>query len=237
MFPRESPPPRSQPPAEGVNVKPRTLGSTGYGVSELGFGGWGLGGSQWRGVDDGQGRDALRAAVDRGITFFDTALAYGDGHSERLMGQALKPEIHAGRVVVATKVPPRNEEWPGRAGAPLADVFPARHLSASTERSLQNLGVDAEVLERSFRGGGEMRGRKDVCERRTGPPWPFLVPRRDLGSDDHATSVDFGLQGLAHEALAMAVPVRQGGIEERDPSVHGCAQGITSLAIVHAAPL
>ena len=63
------------------------------------------------------------------------------------MGQALKPEIHAGRVVVATKVPPRNEEWPGRAGAPLADVFPARHLSASTERSLENLGVDALQLQ------------------------------------------------------------------------------------------
>ncbi|PYN64017.1 MAG: aldo/keto reductase, partial [Candidatus Rokuibacteriota bacterium] len=128
-------------------MKPRTLGSTGYVVSELGFGGWGLGGSQWRGVDDGQGRDALRAAVDRGITFFDTALAYGDGHSERLMGQVLKPEIHAGRVVVATKVPPLNEEWPGRAGAALADVFPARHLSASTERSLENLGVDALQLQ------------------------------------------------------------------------------------------
>jgi len=56
-------------------VKPRTLGSTGYVVSELGFGGWGLGGSQWRGVDDGAARDALRAAVDRGITFFDTASA------------------------------------------------------------------------------------------------------------------------------------------------------------------
>src|SRR5256885_13781456 len=63
------------------------------------------------------------------------------------MGQALKPEIHAGRVVVATKVPPRNEEWPGRAGAPLAEVFPARHLSASTERSLENLGVDALQLQ------------------------------------------------------------------------------------------
>src|SRR5437016_14540928 len=125
----------------------RTLGATGYVVSELGFGGWGLGGSQWRGVDDGAGRKALREAVDRGITFFDTALAYGDGHSERLMGQALKAEIHAGRVVVATKVPPRNEEWPGRAGAPLADVFPAPHLSASTERSLENLGVDALQLQ------------------------------------------------------------------------------------------
>ena len=59
-------------------MKNRTLGSTGYVVSELGFGGWGLGGSQWRGVDDGEARDALRAAVDRGITFFDTALAYGE---------------------------------------------------------------------------------------------------------------------------------------------------------------
>ena len=128
-------------------MKTRTLGSTGYVVSELGFGGWGLGGSQWRGVDDRQARDALREAVDRGITFFDTALAYGDGHSERLMGQALKPPMQAGRVVVATKVPPLNEEWPGRAGARLADVFPARHLSASTERSLEHLGVDALQLQ------------------------------------------------------------------------------------------
>src|SRR6266404_6849235 len=125
----------------------RTLGATGYVVSELGFGGWGLGGSQWRGVDDGAGRKALREAVDQGITFFDTALAYGDGHSERLMAQVLKSEIHAGRVVVATKVPPLNEEWPGRAGAPLADVFPARHLAASTEQSLQNLGVEALPLQ------------------------------------------------------------------------------------------
>src|SRR5438034_228005 len=82
-----------------------------------------------------------------------------------------------------------------------------------------------------------MPGRKDVPERRTGPPRPFLVERRNLGRDDHATGVDFGLQDLAHEALAMAVAVRQSGIEERDPPVHGCAQGITSLAIVHAAPL
>src|SRR5258705_384614 len=125
----------------------RTLGTTGYAVSELGFGGWGLGGSQWRGGDDGAGRKALREAVGQGITFFDTALAYGDGHSERLMGQVLKPEFHAGRVVVATKIPPLNEEWPGRAGARLPDVFPARHLAASTEQSLQNLGVEALPLQ------------------------------------------------------------------------------------------
>src|SRR5256712_8242288 len=122
------------------------LGTTGYVVSELGLGAWGLGGDMWRGVDDGAAREALRAAVDQGITFFDTALAYGNGHSERLIGEVLKADIRAGRVVVATKVPPRNQEWPGKAGKPLADVFPARHLAASTERSLKNLGVEALPL-------------------------------------------------------------------------------------------
>jgi len=128
-------------------VKTRMLGTTGYVVSELGLGAWGLGGDMWRGVDDGAAREALRAAVDQGITFFDTALAYGNGHSERLIGEVLKAEIRAGRVVVATKVPPRNQEWPGKAGKPLADVFPARHLAASTERSLKNLGVEALPLQ------------------------------------------------------------------------------------------
>ena len=130
-----------------MTLKTRILGSTGYAVSELGLGGWGLGADMWRGVEDSQAREALREAVDRGITFFDTALAYGNGHSERLMGQVLKAEIRANRVVLATKVPPLNEEWPGRAGAPLADVFPARHLAASTEHSLKNLGVEALPLQ------------------------------------------------------------------------------------------
>ncbi len=130
-----------------MTLKTRILGSTGYAVSELGLGGWGLGADMWRGVDDGAGRDALREAVERGITFFDTALAYGNGHSERLMGRALNAEIRANRVVLATKVPPLNEEWPGRPGAPLADVFPARHLAASTEQSLKNLGVEALPLQ------------------------------------------------------------------------------------------
>jgi len=127
-------------------VKTRTLGTTGYVVSEIGFGGWGLGGEMWRGVDDGTGREALRAAVDHGITFFDTALAYGNGHSERLIGAALQPEIRAGRVAVASKVPPRNQEWPGKAAKPLREVFPARHLAASAEQSLKNLGADALSL-------------------------------------------------------------------------------------------
>jgi len=128
-------------------VKSRTLGSTGYSVSEIGYGGWGLGADMWRGVDDAQAREALRAAVDQGVTFFDTALAYGSGHSERLIGEVLRDEIRAGRALVATKVPPLNQEWPGRANRPLAAVFPTRHIATSTETSLKNLGVDALSLQ------------------------------------------------------------------------------------------
>ena len=128
-------------------VKTRPLGSTGYRVGEIGFGGWGLGADMWRGVDDALSRAALREAVDQGITFFDTALAYGKGHSERLIGQVLKDELRAGSAVVATKIPPRNQEWPGKADKPLAAAFPARHIAACTETSLKNLGVEALSLQ------------------------------------------------------------------------------------------
>jgi aryl-alcohol dehydrogenase-like predicted oxidoreductase len=128
-------------------MRNRTLGTTGYDVSEIGYGGWGLGGGQWRGAQDSEGRDALRKAVDEGVTFFDTALAYGDGHSEQVIGQALRAEIRDGHAVIATKVPPLNQAWPANGNRPVTEVFPARHLAASTEASLKNLGVDALQLQ------------------------------------------------------------------------------------------
>jgi aryl-alcohol dehydrogenase-like predicted oxidoreductase len=124
-------------------MKTRTLGTTGYRISEIGFGGWGLGGEMWRGVDDSEGRKALREAVDQGITFFDTALAYGNGHSERVIGETLKDDIRANRAVVATKIPPMNRQWPAKASYKLTDVFPAEYIHSSTEQSLKNLRVDA----------------------------------------------------------------------------------------------
>ena len=124
-------------------MKSRKLGNTGYRVSEIGFGGWGIGGEMWRGVDDADGRKALREAVDQGITLFDTALAYGGGHSERVIGETLKDEIRANRVVVATKIPPKNRQWPGKASYKFGDVFPAKYIAKSTEESLKNLRVDA----------------------------------------------------------------------------------------------
>ena len=128
-------------------MKQRPLGNTGYRVSEIGFGAWGIGGAMWRGVDDSDGRKALREAVDQGISFFDTALAYGDGHSERLIGEVLKDDIRAGRVVVSTKIPPLNQEWPAKASYKLASVFPAKHIASSTEQSLKNLRMEALHLQ------------------------------------------------------------------------------------------
>ena len=128
-------------------MKQRPLGNTGYRVSEMGYGAWGLGGEMWRGVDDAEGRKALREAIEQGITFFDTALAYGNGHSERAVGEELKNEIRAGRATVATKIPPKNSQWPARASYKLADVFPAKYIAASVEQSLKNLRMEALHVE------------------------------------------------------------------------------------------
>ena len=130
-----------------MTVNTRALGTTGYEISEVGFGGWGLGAKMWRGVGDAEARRALRQAADLGVTFFDTALAYGDGHSESLIGRELRAEIHDGRAIVATKIPPRNRLWPAVPNSSIADVFPARYLAACTERSLRNLGIEALPLQ------------------------------------------------------------------------------------------
>lgn len=124
-------------------MKSRALGKTGYTVTAIGFGAWGVGGDMWRGSDDSSGREALRAAVDQGITFVDTALAYGDGHSEQLIGATLKSELRSGKVTVATKIPAKNYVWPGAATSRIREVFPADYVATATEASLKRLGVDA----------------------------------------------------------------------------------------------
>ena len=95
-------------------VNNRTLGRTGWQVSEIGYGAWGIGGAMWQGSDDTQSLAALHAALDAGCTFIDTALAYGDGHSESLVGRAVREQ--KGQAFVATKVPPKNGLWPARGG-------------------------------------------------------------------------------------------------------------------------
>jgi aryl-alcohol dehydrogenase-like predicted oxidoreductase len=121
-------------------VAKRRLGRTGLEVSEVGYGSWGLGGKQWLGGDDEEGLRALNRALDLGVNFIDTALAYGDGHSEQLVGQVLRSR--PGEAYVATKVPPKNGQWPGRGDVSVEDVFPAEYVVECTEQSLRNLGVE-----------------------------------------------------------------------------------------------
>jgi aryl-alcohol dehydrogenase-like predicted oxidoreductase len=120
-------------------MKYRTLGRTGIEVSEIGYGAWGIGGVQWTGGDDEEAKRALNLAIDQGLNFIDTALAYGDGHSERLVGEVARSRKE--RIYIATKVPPKNREWPAR-NVPLRDVFPRDYIIKCTEQSLRNLGVE-----------------------------------------------------------------------------------------------
>jgi aryl-alcohol dehydrogenase-like predicted oxidoreductase len=123
----------------------RTLGRTGLQVSEVGYGGWGIGGKQWLGGSDGESVQALRRAIDLGVNFIDTALAYGEGHSEILVGQVVRQSKT--RVYVATKVPPKNEMWPARPGIAIDQVFPYDYTLRCTEQSLRNLGLDTIDLQ------------------------------------------------------------------------------------------
>jgi aryl-alcohol dehydrogenase-like predicted oxidoreductase len=119
-------------------MKYRTFGRLGWQVSEVGYGMWGLAG--WTGRDDDQIRQSLQLAVESGCNFFDTALAYGDGLSERILGELVRANpdrpLH-----VASKVPPKNRVWPSRRGFALEDVFPPDYVRHSVETSLANLGL------------------------------------------------------------------------------------------------
>jgi aryl-alcohol dehydrogenase-like predicted oxidoreductase len=116
----------------------RSFGRLGWLVSQVGYGMWGLAG--WTGSDDDETSAALERAVELGCSFFDTAWAYGNGHSERLLGRLVRN--HPGQeLCVATKVPPKNFKWPSRRGYSLDDCFPPDHIRQYAEKSLRNLDL------------------------------------------------------------------------------------------------
>jgi aryl-alcohol dehydrogenase-like predicted oxidoreductase len=122
----------------------RTFGRTGWQISEVGYGMWGMAG--WTGSDDEQSFESLDRAIALGCNFFDTAWAYGDGHSEQLLGATLRR--HAGeRLYVATKIPPKNRKWPARPEYSLDEVFPTDYILEYTEKSLSNIGVSTLDLQ------------------------------------------------------------------------------------------
>jgi aryl-alcohol dehydrogenase-like predicted oxidoreductase len=122
----------------------RTFGRTGWDVSEIGYGMWGMGG--WSGSNDEESLAALGRAIVLGCTFFDTAWVYGEGRSERLLGEARRRYPHA-PMRIATKIPPKNMRWPAKAEYAAADAYPADHIREYTEKSLQNLDTDVIDLQ------------------------------------------------------------------------------------------
>lgn len=122
----------------------RTFGRTGWQVSEIGYGMWGLAG--WTGSDKQEVLRALQRSVELGCNFFDTAWAYADGVSEEILNQLLKNNADK-QLYAATKIPPKNRQWPSKRESKLADVFPADYIVEYTEKSLKNLGVETIDLQ------------------------------------------------------------------------------------------
>jgi aryl-alcohol dehydrogenase-like predicted oxidoreductase len=122
----------------------RRFGRTGWQVAGVGYGMWGMAG--WTGSDDEESLASLDRAIALGCNFIDTAWAYGDGHSEQLLGETLRR--HPGReLYIATKIPPKNRRWPARDDYALEDVFPPDHVREYTEKSLENIGVSTLDLQ------------------------------------------------------------------------------------------
>ena len=142
-----------------IGMHYRSLGRTHFELSEIGYGAWGIGGLQWLGGSDDESVQAVRRAFELGLNFIDTALAYGDGHSEQLVGRLVR---ESGRkVFIATKVPPKNQQWPALSGIGIQEVFPYDYIVASTETSLRNLGVETIDLQQLHVWNPEWIGRDE----------------------------------------------------------------------------
>lgn len=121
-------------------MKYRKLGKTGWDVSEIGYGMWGMAG--WTGSDDEESFASLQLAVDLGCNFFDTAWGYGAGKSENLLGQLVKANKDK-KLYTATKIPPKNFKWPARREYSLDDCFPPDHIEEYVSKSLKNAGLES----------------------------------------------------------------------------------------------
>lgn len=121
-------------------MKYRRFGRTNWMVSEIGYGMWGM--ADWSGSNDTQSMQALQLSVDLGCNFFDTAWAYGAGHSEKLLGQLLRANPDK-LLYTATKIPPKNFTWPSQRDFSLDECFPPDHIEEYVYKSLEHAGVES----------------------------------------------------------------------------------------------
>jgi aryl-alcohol dehydrogenase-like predicted oxidoreductase len=121
-------------------MKYRTFGRTGWQVGDVGYGMWGMG--SWSGSDDEESLAALQRAVDLGCNFFDTAFAYGNGRSENLLGKLVRNNPDK-KLYTATKVPPKNMQWPTLPEYSLDECYPPEHIEEFVHKSLENAGLES----------------------------------------------------------------------------------------------
>ena len=173
----------------------RKLGRTGLTVSEIGYGAWGIGGAGWVGAAEDESVRALHRAIERGVTFIDTARGYGE--SERIVGSVVR--AHPGADLhVATKVPPLDDVFPARPGADPMDVFPGHHIRSSVEQSLRASGLDAFDVLQLHVWNDDWIGRGDWLEtvdelRRAGLIRFFGVSINDLQPENALALVRSGV--------------------------------------------
>ena len=126
-------------------MKYRTLGRTGFKVSELGYGLWGMSG--WSGSSDQESLASLQLSVDHGCNFFDTAWAYGEGRSDMLLGEIIMRN-KGKRLYAASKIPPKNDQWPALPSYRYQDVFPADHVFQYVKKIREKLRTDViDILQ------------------------------------------------------------------------------------------
>jgi aryl-alcohol dehydrogenase-like predicted oxidoreductase len=118
----------------------RQFGRTGWQVSEIGYGMWGMG--SWSDSDDQQSLESLQAAVDLGCNFFDTAHAYGEGHSEGLLGQIVRARSDK-KLYTATKIPPKSRQWPASSTSTLQENYPLDYVEEFVHRSLESARLES----------------------------------------------------------------------------------------------
>ena len=121
-------------------MKYRRFGRTGFDVSDIAYGLWGMSG--WSGSDDKESLASLQLAVDLGCNFFDTAWAYGDGKSDGLLGQIIARN-RGKRLYAASKIPPMNRQWPALPKNSYREVFPREHVLKYARKIREKLGTES----------------------------------------------------------------------------------------------
>ncbi|MGW8314363.1 MAG: aldo/keto reductase [Bacteroidales bacterium] len=120
-------------------MRQRPFGDKGFEVSEIGFGAWAIGGS-WGHQEESDSIEALETAVDQGVNFIDTAAGYGNGRSERIIGQFLKERDE--RITVCTKTPPVQGKWPPSPFCRIEVRYPEKYLRENLEERMRNLQTE-----------------------------------------------------------------------------------------------